>query len=160
VTILDGSERQGRRRTESATENKPPAMARVKRWGKSPPRARQRVRHGKPHREQGRTAVDCPSRQRKRGETAGRPLDIGRRRTMQRDGSGAGYSRAQNPAYRLAPFFILQSDVWMFSRSFIAMPSCTIMIFRPLMAMFRSTATPGFAFDEKQCPALLVEKKD
>ena len=46
---------------ESATENRPPRWpsfrtasqpARVKRWGKSPPRDRQRKRHGKPHREQ------------------------------------------------------------------------------------------------------------
>src|SRR4029453_14998342 len=41
---------------ESATENRPPgwftSQARVKRWGKSPPRDRQRKRHGKPHREQ------------------------------------------------------------------------------------------------------------
>jgi hypothetical protein len=46
---------------ESATESKPPAEARkgrrrvrVKGWGKSPPRSRQRERHGKPHREQDR----------------------------------------------------------------------------------------------------------
>jgi len=41
---------------ESATENRPPglARARVKRWGKSPPRFGQPHRHGKPHREQGR----------------------------------------------------------------------------------------------------------
>jgi len=40
---------------ESATETRPPesAPARVKRWGKSPPRCRQRRRHGKPRREQG-----------------------------------------------------------------------------------------------------------
>ena len=42
--------------TDSATENRPPARRvreRVKRWGKSPPRARQRARHGKPQLEQG-----------------------------------------------------------------------------------------------------------
>jgi len=60
---------------ESATENEPPRCGhrkhpmsgprgrdlpreaigvRVKRWGKSPPRTRQRGRHGKPHREQDR----------------------------------------------------------------------------------------------------------
>ena len=40
---------------ESATENKPPLQeGRVKRWGKSPPRRRQRGWHGKPHREQDR----------------------------------------------------------------------------------------------------------
>ena len=40
--------------TESATEMKPPVFgpARVKRWGKSPPRGWQQHRHGKPHREQ------------------------------------------------------------------------------------------------------------
>ena len=47
---------------ESATESRPPAgpgfdpgpRARVKGWGKSPPRRRQRRRHGKPRQEQGR----------------------------------------------------------------------------------------------------------
>ena len=46
---------------ESATESKPPAdrpsgdgAARVKGWGKSPPRDWQQERHGKPHREQDR----------------------------------------------------------------------------------------------------------
>ena len=57
--------------TESATENRPPrngtvasrrktckmsshdSLARVKRWGKSPPLTRQRVRHGKPRVVQG-----------------------------------------------------------------------------------------------------------
>ncbi len=46
--------------TESATENRPPFEVRaadlrgvrVKRWGKSPPQRRQRLWHGKPHREQ------------------------------------------------------------------------------------------------------------
>ncbi len=37
---------------ESATENRPPNRVRVKRWGKGPPRFRQRKWHGKPHREQ------------------------------------------------------------------------------------------------------------
>lgn len=41
---------------ESATESKPPrfTVARVKGWGKSPPRDWQQERHGKPHREQDR----------------------------------------------------------------------------------------------------------
>ena len=41
---------------ESATESKPPRFigARVKGWGKSPPRDWQQERHGKPHREQDR----------------------------------------------------------------------------------------------------------
>ena len=57
---VPGNARRGRGPTpnprESATENRPPelAPARVKRWGKSPPRPRQRGWHGKPHREQGR----------------------------------------------------------------------------------------------------------
>ena len=44
---------------ESATEKKPPlsAGARVKRWGKSPPRDGQPDRHGKPHREQCRIGI-------------------------------------------------------------------------------------------------------
>ncbi len=49
----------GRREaTESVTESRPPmaasaAQARVKRWGKSPPRRWRQRRHDKPHREQG-----------------------------------------------------------------------------------------------------------
>ena len=45
--------------TESATENRPPppGAARVKRWGKSPPRTGQPGRHGKPHREQCRIGL-------------------------------------------------------------------------------------------------------
>src|ERR1043165_4516826 len=41
---------------ESATESNPPGFgpARSKGWGKSPPRLRQRRRHGNPHREQDR----------------------------------------------------------------------------------------------------------
>ena len=56
---VPGNARRGRGSTpnprESATENRPPEFtpARVKRWGKSPPRPRQRGWHGKPHREQG-----------------------------------------------------------------------------------------------------------
>jgi len=45
---------------ESATESKPPrtgAAARVKGWGKSPPRDWQQERHGKPHREQDRIGM-------------------------------------------------------------------------------------------------------
>lgn len=49
---------------ESATESKPPRSGsnidcgvRVKGWGKSPPRGRQRTRHGKPHREQNRIGI-------------------------------------------------------------------------------------------------------
>ena len=47
---------------ESATEIRPPAglrtgRARVKRWGKSPPRRRQRRRHGKPRQEQGQIGI-------------------------------------------------------------------------------------------------------
>ena len=44
---------------ESATENRPPCIrrVRVKRWGKSPPGGRQRNPHGKPHREQCRIGI-------------------------------------------------------------------------------------------------------
>ena len=48
---------------DSATESRPPDCAsrkgRVKGWGKSPPRGRQRKRHGKPHREQDRIGTPC-----------------------------------------------------------------------------------------------------
>ena len=43
------------RRTESATEKKPPARVRVKWCGKSAPRMRQRMRQGKPRTEQDQT---------------------------------------------------------------------------------------------------------
>src|SRR3546814_17553759 len=45
---------------ESATESRPPtasARRKVKGCGKSAPRGRQRTRHGKPHREQGRIGM-------------------------------------------------------------------------------------------------------
>ncbi len=46
---------------DSATEMKPlrRAAARVKRWGKSPPRRWQQGRHGKPHREQCQIGTAC-----------------------------------------------------------------------------------------------------
>lgn len=44
---------------DSATEKRPPALvrARLKRWGKSPPRTGRPGRHGKPHREQRRIGI-------------------------------------------------------------------------------------------------------
>lgn len=44
---------------ESATENRPPCIrrVRVKRWGKSPPGGWQQTPHGKPHREQCRIGI-------------------------------------------------------------------------------------------------------
>ncbi len=47
---------------ESATESKPPLFgeARVKGWGKSPPRPRRRGRHGKPRRLQDRIGLAAP----------------------------------------------------------------------------------------------------
>src|SRR5687768_10199340 len=56
--------------TDSATENRPPPLegARVKRWGKSPPRSWQHERHGKPRSEQGQICGErCPPRSRHRG---------------------------------------------------------------------------------------------
>src|SRR5687768_7450184 len=56
--------------TESGTENRPPPLeeARVKRWGKSPPRSWQHERHGKPRSEQGQICGErCPPRSRHRG---------------------------------------------------------------------------------------------
>src|SRR5438552_16689216 len=61
----------GRKPRESATESKPPMasspqgrgdQARVKRWGKSPPRVRRRTWHGKPHLEKGHIEEDGTGR--------------------------------------------------------------------------------------------------
>src|SRR6267143_2921236 len=51
----------GRREaTERATENRPPfySRVRVKRWGKSPPRAWQQAWHGNPQSEQGQISSE------------------------------------------------------------------------------------------------------
>jgi hypothetical protein len=81
--------------------------ARVKRWGKSPPRDRQRERHGKPHREQDRIGTA-------RGETlravSGPPSGLVARGAWQhapkRNGrhvsTPKGVEAIQNPAYRPA----------------------------------------------------------
>src|SRR5277367_2973966 len=45
---------------ESATENKPPARVRVKRWGKSPPVPPRGGTHGKPRQEQDRWEKNRP----------------------------------------------------------------------------------------------------
>src|SRR5712691_7277981 len=76
---------------ESATEDKPPARfagpARVKRWGKSPPRDRQRKRHGKPHREQDQ--IGAARRATGSGVSASPPGSVARgarQRASQRNG--------------------------------------------------------------------------
>ena len=79
---------------------------RVKRWGKSPPRDRQRKRHGKPHREQDRIGTT-------RRETAGPPrasrsgglLEAPRERRPRGMVAGQRRAAAQNPAYRPADIF-------------------------------------------------------
>src|ERR1700680_2545645 len=68
--VTPGRERRERFATESATEKRPPSsqVARVKRWGKSPPRSWQHVRHGKPQLEQGQICGERrPPRSRHRG---------------------------------------------------------------------------------------------
>ena len=89
---------------ESAAESKPPSAlkARVKRWGKSPPRFRQRKRHGKPHREQCRIGIKCG---RRRGDCLllidpGRQLERSRQRDAKMNGHQGGLASEQNPAYR------------------------------------------------------------
>src|SRR5436190_9119951 len=76
---------------ESATENRPPgwfaSQARVKRWGKSPPRNRQRKRHGKPHREQDQ--IGAARRATGSGVSASPPGSVARgvrQRASQRNG--------------------------------------------------------------------------
>src|SRR5262245_12333637 len=76
---------------ESATENRPPGgfacQARVKRWGKSPPRDRQRKRHGKPHREQDQ--IGAARRATGSGVSASPPGSVARgarQRASQRNG--------------------------------------------------------------------------
>ncbi len=67
--------------TESATENRPPPLgvARVKRWGKSPPRSWQHERHGKPQPEQGQIGGEGrpvpKTLERELDEAAGRLLE-------------------------------------------------------------------------------------
>src|SRR5450759_10267 len=68
--VTPGREQRESFATESATENRPPSLlvARVKRWGKSPPRSWQHVRHGKPQLEQGQICGERrPPRSRHRG---------------------------------------------------------------------------------------------
>ena len=89
---------------ESAAENKPPSAlkARVKRWGKSPPRFRQRKRHGKPHREQCRIGVKRGGRRRDCLVLIdpGRQLERSRQRDAKMNGHRGGLASEQNPAYR------------------------------------------------------------
>jgi hypothetical protein len=108
---------------ESATENKPPASARlrarVKRCGKSAPRFRQRRRQGKPHREQDRIgAAGGTSRREPLGVTQGcfRPVArVGRvRRAAMRvpeEWSSRLSQGGQNPAYRPSGIFRLRAPV-------------------------------------------------
>lgn len=97
--------------TDSATESKPPARewdmkgtggmrafpqadhirqtwrARVKGWGKSPPRLRQRWRHGKPRCEQGRAAEGAPPASKTQGlRRSPRVGCLSARETERRDG--------------------------------------------------------------------------
>ncbi len=80
---------------ESATEKRPPgpARARVKRWGKSPPRNWQQKRHGKPHPEQCRIGAWRGSGRRdaSRAETAaGTSQPAGPGWQLDRPGNGCG----------------------------------------------------------------------
>ena len=91
---------------ESATENRPPVRfagpVRVKRWGKSPPRDRQRKRHGKPHREQDQ--IGAARRATGSGVSASPPGSVARgarQRASQRNGhprprtSASGWDRTR-----------------------------------------------------------------
>ena len=102
-------------RTESATENILPAACgcavslpvRVKRWGKSPPRRRQRRRHGKPRQEQSRAAGGRPVQEWNSSLRVGcksRPVTAGPDRWCAP--VGAVTSTVQNPAYRPASFVL------------------------------------------------------
>ena len=82
--------------TDSATENKPPALksqisnlgfqrVRVKRWGKSPPLQAQARRHGKPHRVQGQIG------------------DRGAARSMPRVGQASRLSREEKTGWKPVP---------------------------------------------------------
>lgn len=57
--------------------NEASRAARVKRWGKSPPRFRQRKWHGKPHPEQGQLGRRC-WRRKALSERTARPMPLGR----------------------------------------------------------------------------------
>ena len=114
----------GEARTESATENIPPApvkargprrprgaRVRVKRRGKSPPPARQRAGHGKPRQEQSQAAGGCSPPGRNRHLRVGCTKRAGDA-PLQRDGGPR-----QNPAYRSAPFFTLTDAMILRCRS-------------------------------------------
>ena len=82
-------------------------VARVKGWGKSPPRARQRDRHGKPHREQDRIGMARGFSSR---PVSGPAIRVGCVRRPATDvpeewPSRGGNAAIQNPAYRPAGTF-------------------------------------------------------
>ena len=54
---VPGNARRGRPQGKCNRKQTSSQEGRVKRWGKSPPRSRQRMRHGKPHREQDRVGA-------------------------------------------------------------------------------------------------------
>jgi hypothetical protein len=99
---------------DSATEIEPPVIAlrghgavRVKRWGKSPPRKRQRKRHGKPRREQDR--IGTPRRGKPRQAIPAVSVRVGCMRTAATPSQDEWPPRLrrklqaiQNPAYRPA----------------------------------------------------------
>ena len=96
---------QGKCHREQTARPASARRARVKRWGKSPPRFRQRRRHGKPHREQGRIGADGEA---PKGVVAGAvpPFRPGWPREARSDAGSRGMAAqarqraGQNPAYR------------------------------------------------------------
>jgi hypothetical protein len=116
---------------ESATEKRPPAFGpvRVKRWGKSPPRTRQRGRHGKPHREQDQEGIAWAFIFGWGPASFRRAIRVGR---AKRPATGAPdewpsrrWSRPaalQNPAYRPAGISSRVREAW--SLTSFPLPSC------------------------------------
>lgn len=92
----------------------------VKRWGKSPPRERQRERHGKPHREQCQIGVlrgvCCAQAYRPQGRSSLRTR-VGSLSRLVTAGleewlSTAGFPLRQNPAYRLSASYLRALPSW------------------------------------------------
>jgi hypothetical protein len=85
--------------TESATEIRPPfeRAVRVKRWGKSPPRSRQRERLGKPQLEQGKA---CGESCHLVKDAAGMPLERASDCSSREMIVAMAAAIRQNPAYR------------------------------------------------------------
>ena len=106
---VPGNARRGRPQGKCNRKQTSSFEGRVKRWGKSPPRSRQRLWQGKPHREQDRVGTPCRASARLASfqvrvfgwVAVRRPAMV-----AQEEWSSPSVRRSvQNPAYRPAGLF-------------------------------------------------------